>query len=305
MKRVSVIIPAYNKAEYTRRTVESVLAQTYPNIEILVVDDGSKDTTASVMAQYGNRIQYILKINGGACSARNEGIRRCSGEYVAFLDCDDLFCPEKIARCVECLEKNPKIGFVYTAAYFIDENDRTVGLYNHPRSQQGPIIEKLILENFICNSTVMVRKPVLDRAGFFDEKIFTPADWDMWLRLSEINEAAYIAEPLTKYRVTDNYIFNRLDQARQEEMYMLEKFFDHYMAPAMLKQKAYSNYYLRFSFCAFIKNDLKLFWSDCLSSLKYWPWNIKTWATIILSVLLPGWLKKDLEKKILRNVKND
>src|ERR1051325_3457562 len=94
LKKVSVIIPAYNKAEYTRRTVESVLAQTYPNIEIIVVDDGSKDQTSQVMAEYGDRITYIQKSNGGACSARNEGIRHAKGEFLTLLDCDDLYGPE-------------------------------------------------------------------------------------------------------------------------------------------------------------------------------------------------------------------
>src|SRR5437016_5344550 len=124
MKKVSVIIPAYNKAEYTRRTVESVLAQTYPNVEIIVVDDGSKDETSNVMAEYGSRINYILKVNGGACSARNEGIRRATGEYVTFLDCDDLFYPEKLQKCVLHLEENSQFGFVYTAVHFIDEHDK-------------------------------------------------------------------------------------------------------------------------------------------------------------------------------------
>ncbi len=300
MKKVSVIIPAYNKAEYTRRTVDSVLAQTYPNIEIIVVDDGSKDRTAGVMAEYGSRINYFFKANGGACSARNEGILRAKGEYVTFLDCDDLYCPQKVARCVDYLEKNLRFGFVYSAVYFIDEKDSIVGLYDHPRSREGLIASRLILGNFICNSTVVVKKDILHRAGFFDETIFTPADWDMWLRLSRIAEAGYIRDPLIKYRVTDNYTFNRLEQARREEIVVLEKFFKTSPQDILLKNKAFSNFYMRFAQCAFIKDEMSGFWADGKASLKSCPWNARTYLMMMAALAAPGWLKKELEKKILR-----
>jgi glycosyltransferase involved in cell wall biosynthesis len=300
MKKVSVIIPAYNKAEYTRRTVDSVLAQTYPDIEIIVVDDGSRDRTADVMAGYGNRINYILKANGGACSARNEGIRRAAGEYIAFLDCDDLYGEDKIQRCVDLLEKSPRSGFVYTAAYSIDEHDDIVGVYDHPRSREGAIASSLILGNFICNSTVVVRREILRRAGSFDETIFTPADWDMWLRLSLISDAGYIKAPLTKYRITDNYTFNRLELARREEMYVLEKFFRMNPQAISLKNRAFSNFYMRFAQCAFIKNEMDGFWADCKASLKLCPWNGKNCLMALAALAAPDWLKKELERRILR-----
>jgi len=300
MKKVSVIIPAYNKAEYTRRTVESVLTQDYPDIEIIVVDDGSTDNTASVMATYGNRINYVLKANGGACSARNEGIRRATGKYVTFLDCDDLFCPQKIKKCVAYLETNPQFGFVYTAAYFIDEDDAITGTYCHPRSREGKIVENLILGNFICNSTVVVRKSVLQQVGLFDEAFFTPADWDMWLRLSEITQAGFLREPLTKYRVVDNYTINHLQQARQEQLCLLEKFFKVRPSRHVLRKRAYSNYYFSFALCDFIKKDFPSFWADCRMSLELSAGNMRTWGVMVLAVLAPGGLRKILEKKILR-----
>lgn len=237
---------------------------------------------------------------GGHALPRNEGIRRATGEYVAFLDCDDLYCPEKIQRCVDYLEKNPRFGFVYTAAFFIDENDKTVGTYCHPRSREGMIAPSLVLGNFICNSTVLVKKSVLHRAGFFDETIFTPADWDMWLRLSEIAPAGFLREPLTKYRVVDNYTFNRIQEARREEKYVLEKFFSDRPRQGFLKRSAFSNYHLRFAFCSFIKDEFGAFWSDCRMSLKLAPWNFKTVMIAGLALLAPGWLKRELEKKIIR-----
>lgn len=299
MKKVSVIIPAYNKSEYTRRTVESVLIQTYSNVEIIVVDDGSSDETAKVMSQFAGRIHFIQKVNGGCCSARNAGIRKSSGEYLTFLDCDDLLCPEKLQQCVDYLDKNPRFGFVYTAAYFIDENDQIVGSYNHPRSKEGKILDSLIAGNFICNSTVVVRREVLEEAGLFDETIFIPADWDMWLRLSKVSQAGYINQPLLKYRVTDNYTFNRIDKGQEEERYVLEKFFKGYPDDG-LRKMAFSSYYLRFAMCAYIKDDYLKFWSDCRESFRLAPRNIKTWAIMGVAIINPAWLKKELKKRILR-----
>jgi glycosyltransferase involved in cell wall biosynthesis len=300
MKKVSVIIPSYNKAEYTRRTVESVLAQTYKNIEILVIDDGSKDNTKEVMAQYAGRIHFIEKANGGACSARNEGIRRATGEYVTFLDCDDLYVPQKIERCVSYLEANPDFGFVYTGVYFIDENDAVISTYDHPNSREGYITSGLILGNFICNSTIVVRQSVLQKAGFFDENFFTPGDWDLWLRFSVIAQAGYIADPLTKYRVIDNYIFNRLELARKEELYMLDKFFKANPDYQSLKGKAYSNFHLRFAQCAFLKKERSQFWKDCKEALQRNLLNIKVYVMCMAAIVAPAWLTQELTKRIVR-----
>ena len=95
MKKVSVIVPAYNKAEYTQKTIESILAQTYPEIEIIVVDDGSTDNTRQALEKFQGRIDYVYKPNGGACSARNFGFKKSAGDYIGFLDCDDLYAKKK------------------------------------------------------------------------------------------------------------------------------------------------------------------------------------------------------------------
>ena len=186
MKKVSVIIPAYNKADLTVTTVRSVLGQTYGNIEIIVVDDGSTDDTREKLQIFGDRILYIYKQNGGACSARNIGIKKATGEYIALLDCDDIYYPEKIAKSVECLEKKSDFGFVYTGAYFIDGCGDVISEHRAAGGQpSGWITTKLLQENFICNSTAVIRKECFEIVGYFDENIFIPADLDMMLRLSE------------------------------------------------------------------------------------------------------------------------
>jgi glycosyltransferase involved in cell wall biosynthesis len=301
MSLVSVIIPAYNKSDYTCRTVDSVLAQTYPHIEILVVDDGSTDDTRRRMEAYGGRIRYIYKKNGGACSARNEGIRQAKGEYLAFLDCDDLYLPAKIELSVKYLTEHPEAGFVHTKAYTMDRDDKTVGVYERLASRRdGWIAEGLIMGNFICNSTVVARRRCIDQAGLFDETIFMPADWDMWLRLAEQAPAGYIDEPLTKYRITDNYVFNNLERSQREEVIVIDKYFHRNAQARPSKNKILSNLHMRFSQCYVLKDDGARVREELKQALAYDPWNIKAWTIRLLKAAAHARLKAILHRRILR-----
>ena len=303
MNKVSVIIPAYNKADYTALAIDSVLGQTYPDIEIIVVDDGSTDKTRERLAAYGQKIRYIYKENGGACSARNIGIREARGEYIALLDCDDLYAANKIELGVEYFQRHPGIGFIHTAAHFIDREGRTVGYYSHPKSRrQGSIAGQLILGNHICNSTVMVRRSCFEKVGLFDESIFTPADWDMWLRLAEHFQAGYINMPLTRYRVSDNYILNKLDLARQEEEKVVENYFKrHPQASAIERRRVLSFLHLRFAECYLIKDNPLRLKEEFKTAVDLYPWNLKTWALLVLYGCARPLLRNVLTKKILRN----
>ena len=302
MEKVSVIIPAYNKAQLTVRTVQSVLNQTHPHIETIVVDDGSTDHTQQALSVFENRIKYVYKENGGACSARNLGIRLAEGKYIAFLDCDDIYLPNKIELSVDCLEKNKEVGLVHTAAYFINENDTVVGHYSHPQSRhQGWIAHRLILKNFICNSTILVRKECLEKTGFFDEAIFTPADWDLWIRLAEVCQVRYLNIPLTKYRIIDNYIFNRLELAAREEKIVIENFFKRNpnISP-YFKRKIKSNLHLRFAQCYFLKNDPLRLKEEFIAAVLENFFNFKAIFLLIYYFLARKSLKGVLTKKILR-----
>lgn len=257
MQKVSVIIPAYNKADYTVKTIESVLSQTYKPIEIIVVDDGSTDNTRQLLSQYSNSITYIHKENGGACSARNLGIKASTGAYIALLDCDDIYLPNKIELSVDYLNRNAQCGFVYTPVYFIDDKDNILRVYPSGNNLcDGHINSRLLIKNFIPNSTVVVRKACFWKVGFFDESIFTPADWDMWLRLSENYKAGYIKLPLTKYRISSNYILNNLEQSEKENLAVLKKAFHrNYNISNRLRDKALSSVYLSSGLNYLLKNE--------------------------------------------------
>jgi len=297
---VSVVIPAYNKAELTVQTVESVLSQTYKNIEIIVVDDGSTDSTRDRLFGYTERIRYIYKKNGGACSARNVGISFATGEYVGFLDCDDLYLPEKIELSIRYLEQNPDVGFVYSAAYFIDAQGTIVSTYSHPGGRKnGWIYNDLVVQNFICNSTVMVRKICLDTMRGFDESVFSPADWDMWLRLSEQYTAGYIDVPLTKYRVDGSYIVRNLQKVESEEMQILQQAFRRSTAlPLKVKQEALAKLYLRFAlnylFTGDVNNARRVIWAAVYSK----PLDLKVLVVFILFYCARSPLRSLIKRRV-------
>ena len=305
MPKVTIIIPAYNKADWTVKTVESVLAQTYSDIEIIVVDDGSTDSTRQALSAFGDKIRYIYKENGGACSARNLGIRLAQGEYIGFLDCDDLYLPQKVELSVKFLEEHPNAGFVHTDAYFINEHDTVTGQYKHSWARrEGKIARQLILKNFICNSTILVRHKALQEAGYFDETIFTPADWDLWLRLAEVAEVGYLNVPLTKYRVVDNYTFNKLEMAEQEEAVVIEKFFTRNRhLNGFFKRRVKSHLHLRFAQCYFLKDDALRWQKEFQAAFKENPLNPKAILFLMYYCLAQKSLKADLNRRILRGAR--
>lgn len=303
MKKVSVIIPAYNKAELTVKTVTSVLNQTYKNIEVIVVDDGSTDDTWKLLVPYANEIRYVYKKNAGACSARNLGIRLATGEYIAFLDCDDLYLPQKIEKSMDFLENNPDFGFIHTFAYLIDEKDTILPTsFDYRCLHTGWIAKRLIHEvNFICNSTQVVRRACFEKVGFFNEKIFIPADWDMWIRLAEQYKVGFIRLPLTYYRFFRNYTFRNLGQLKREILVVLENAFQR--NPELnqrFKNKAISNAYYYQALCCLANSDLDKVKEELISSIQQYRFNLKA-LFMLLRILVLGKNAKIISK-YLRSV---
>jgi glycosyltransferase involved in cell wall biosynthesis len=242
---VSIIIPTYNRAQLLRLTVESVLAQTYPALEIIVVDDGSTDDTPAVMAQYAGRVIYLRQANQGEAAARNRGIRTASGEYLTFLDHDDLFLPTKIERQVEVMDARPKVGLVHCGYYHIDENgDRLEKVVFLP---ERDILKELVHVCFIWQGGPLVRRQCLERVGLFEEGNWS-ADWDMWLRIALAGfEFACIQEPLGAYRIIPGSMMARIDKLEEASFQILDKIFADPRLPAnvhLVKKQAYGNTHL-------------------------------------------------------------
>lgn len=221
--KVSVIVPAYNNADYTVETVESILQQTYTDFELLVVDDGSTDHTRAALEHYGDRLQYIYKENGGACSARNMGVEIARGEYIACLDCDDLWMEDKLELSVAALDCNPDAGFVFTGCRLIDAEGIDIDEIQNLCSVDGDIFTNIILGGATPSPTVVMRKSHLERVGLFDENIFIPADLDLWLRLANWSAVCRVEKALSRYRVASNFTLRNIKLSIEEHLYVLEK----------------------------------------------------------------------------------
>lgn len=202
---VSVIIPAYNREHTIQRAVNSVLAQTYRPVEIIVVDDGSTDATADQLQEYGDRVRLVRQKNGGPSSARNAGIRQANGEIISFLDSDDAWLPEKLACQVALLEQLRPHGVLCCICNArmvnADGTERTsfaaAGLLPHEPSGIWANPAEVLLTRFILsNQTLAVRRELLERTGFFNEKFRLLEDYDLALRLALMGPWAYVAEPL-------------------------------------------------------------------------------------------------------------
>ncbi len=198
---VSVIIPSYNMARFLPQAVESVLAQTYSNWEVQIIDDGSKDDTPEVVRRWAGepRIRVHRQVNGGLSHARNQGIALTRGGYVALLDADDIWESNKLALQMPLFRGKPQVGVVYSDYSRMDAEGRP--LPNGPtKMHRGRISGALLIENFVPASTAVVRRECFERCGGFDVALRTGEDYEMWLRLSAHFEFDFIPESTMRYR---------------------------------------------------------------------------------------------------------
>jgi len=218
---ISIIIPTFNRAEYIGEAIDSVLAQTYKDYEIIVVDDGSTDNTQKVLEQYEGKIKYFFKENGGEASARNYGIEKAQGEFIAYLDSDDLWCPEKLELQMQEFEKDEKVGLVHTSMEVVTEDGTSTGEYKPTSPAETPMD---FLENKRILMCVLVKKEIFSQLGLFDETMRIGVDTDMWLRLSQKYKIKYIDKPLAKVRKHDTNISSDMEGTYLGHVILIEKF---------------------------------------------------------------------------------
>jgi len=199
---VSVVVTAYNYAEFLAGAVRSVLGQTYPHFEIILVDDGSTDSTPEIARALAAdpRISYIRQENAGQAAAKNRGVTGARGDLIAFLDADDLWMPQKLSRQVPLFERDPGVGVVFSRALWIDGAGRAVKV-RALRPRRGRVLDDLIVDNFVPFSSAVVRREAVEEAGGFDQSLRMGIDWDLWLRLACTYRFDYVDEPLIRYRV--------------------------------------------------------------------------------------------------------
>jgi glycosyltransferase involved in cell wall biosynthesis len=242
---VSVIIPTYNRSALLAEAIESALAQTWKDLEIIVVDDGSTDDTQEVLAPYCGRIKYIYQPNSGVPSCpRNAGIRNATGEYIAILDSDDVMFPRKLEMQVALFEKHTDVGMVCSdfsksadgrivcESFISSGHSRFMKL---PKKQVGPnqyilnrgVCDCLALDNFIGTSSVVARRDVFESVGLFDEspEIRSVEDIDMWFRIAERFPFGYIDLPLHMYRLHQGNISSMKESVIRARIIARERFF--------------------------------------------------------------------------------
>ena len=200
MNKVSIIIPTFNRRDYITTALDSVLAQSYKDYEIIIIDDGSSDDTKEVLKPYQNNIRYFYQDNRGIPATRNKGIREAQGDYIAFLDSDDYWLPEKLKRQIECFKQNPHYGMVATRCSSITPDGR-FRKKNRP-GKSGWVLTDLFKANFIRTSSAMIEKECFEKVGLFDESLPECEEYDLWLRITKHYPIGFINEPLTVY--TDN-----------------------------------------------------------------------------------------------------
>jgi len=202
MPGVSIVIPAYNSMQHLSATLDSVFKQTYRDFELIVIDDGSVDHTEKyVLSLRDPRLRLISQTNQGASAARNNGIIHARGEYIAFLDDDDLWHPTKLEKQLRILEESPEVGLVYTWAEFIDEQGQSTGKIFRDHVE-GDVWQELTAYNLVvCGSVPLVRKSCFETCGMFDLDLGSfIEDWDMWLRIANKYSFGVVREVLVYYR---------------------------------------------------------------------------------------------------------
>lgn len=199
---VSVVIASYNMAKYLPLAVRSVLSQTYRNLEVHIIDDGSTDSTKDVLSEFEAeaRVYYHWQPNQGQASAKNKGVRESKGDYIAFLDADDMWMPEKLEKQVPLLEKSERTGVVYSPFTYMDAEGNP--LPTPPRRfHRGNISGPLLIDNFVGFNTTVVRRRCFEEVGQFDEALPMGIDYDLWLRFSTRYEFDFVEESTMYYRI--------------------------------------------------------------------------------------------------------
>jgi glycosyltransferase involved in cell wall biosynthesis len=227
---VSVVIPTYNALRFLPQTIASVMGQTYQDFELLLIDDGSSDGTADWVEEFnqttdGHKIRFFQQQRGGVSAARNLGIQNAQGEFVAFLDADDLWVPTKLAQQVNYLNQHPRVGLVHGAIALMDESGKLTGrvLSSKPAASS---LTQLLTRNAVACQTVLVRRSCFEQTGCFDSQADTVEDWDLWMRVARFYPIVALPEVLAHYRQVESSLSRSHERMVPTYHYVIEKTYE-------------------------------------------------------------------------------
>ena len=294
---VSVLTASYNMGHYLREAVDSVLAQGWPTLEVIIIDDGSTDDTPRVCETWRDepRVRIIRQTNQGQTAAKNTGLKAACGEFVGFCDADDSWLPQKLRRQVPVLRSRPEVAVVYGDTALVDA--RGEPLPDIPVQRfSGRITGPLLANNFVTFNTVLVRRKVLEEFGGFDESMRMAIDYDLWLRISTRHEFVYLRETLARYRIWGGQMSRRTGERFEAYFRMLERFLERYpgsVTPAEVK-RAYAYTYTTRAVWRARAGDRAAAWADLRLALRTRPVELRAWkmaARLLLHRTRPAWEK--------------
>ncbi|MBA3923095.1 MAG: glycosyltransferase [Nostocaceae cyanobacterium] len=265
MPSISVVIPAYNAERTILETIASVQQQTFSDFELIVINDGSIDRTLELLNSVeDSRLNIFSYSNGGLPTARNRGISRASGEFIAFLDADDLWTPDKLELQVEALQQHPDAGVAYSWTSFMEEKEGSLSFKPcEPVFFQGNVYANLLVGDFIYNgSNTLIRKQAIESTGEFEPTLKSCEDWDYWLRLAARWHFVVVPKYQILYRRSSGAMSSKVEVMKQACLIVLEKAYQ--AAPSevqYLKNQSFTSFH---KYCA----DLYLKHSSDMNGVK-------------------------------------
>lgn len=288
--RLSIIIAAYNHEKFVRKTIDSILNQTFTDFEVIAIDDGSKDATLEILKEYISHISLIQQDNKGVVATRMEGIHRSRGEYVAFIDSDDIISPDRFEKQVRLLDTSHRMGLVFSDADIINENGTKIGKFS---DLYKPYLSD-IAKHLFCNYCFIPAITVTFRRSFFEQTgpLWGPGpicDYLKWIEIALISDIGYIPESLGSWRRHQQSVSFSADVEKQylkqfEALKTLCK--KHQDLAEMVKRCAprrYSRLHFLIAFFSVLSKDYSKAQHYFKKAIQLYPWGFENWTGYILS----------------------
>ncbi len=298
---VSVIMPVFNGESFIEAAIESVFAQTFRDFELIVVDDGSTDATLAILDAYGDRIRVLHQTNAGHAAARNAAARIATGQWIAMIDADDIWHPEKLERQ---LALAGEAEVIYTAARNFEDSSRVEDTtFSHGQCPCGDIFEELLLDNFITHSSIIMRRDAFLNVSGYDESLRTTCDWDLWLRMASSGcRFNGTALPLTHYRWRGTSNSRNHTRTCCDRLEVVQRALNHprgQRTSLLLRRKAIARVWQTSAWFVAEKDDRRaLRWY--LNSVFYRPYSIRGWKEVTRCCLHLCGISRRRLKKLIR-----
>jgi glycosyltransferase involved in cell wall biosynthesis len=313
MPLISVVIPVYNNESTIQETIESVLTQSFSELELIVINDGSQDSTLKIVSSILDpRLKVFSYPNGGLAATRNRGISHASGEYISFIDADDLWTPDKLEAQFKALQVNPQAAVAYSWTDWIDESGQFLRPGGHI-SVKGDVFATLLVRDFVeSGSNPLIRAEALAEVGGFDESLPAVEDWDMWLRLAARYEFVCVPSPQILYRVSSSSMSSNVWKMEAGSLQVIERAFA--VAPESLQHLKREVLGSRYKYLTFKSLEGTPERKKGLAAVRFlWQmvrydrsmlWRSQILAIVLVKIAIATLLPSQLSQALLKAAKN-